>query len=231
VIADRLVDEILRGAYRAGERLPAERDLAEQLSANRSSVREALRRLEQLGLVVVRRGGGATVCSTRDARLRIVRPLLSASGRLDRELALQVLDVHEMLVCGAARLCAERADDDQILHARELLARLAAPGLGRDEFGAVLDSLFEVVTESSGNLVLRLARNELRPVLADELRPLFWRAMRPPDDALLAALRRIDLALAARDAAAAEEGVRALLRGRRPRLLDALAPLAGSTTP
>jgi DNA-binding FadR family transcriptional regulator len=136
-----------------------------------------------------------------------------------------------MLVCGAARLCAERADADQILHARELLARLAAPGLGLDEFGAVLDSLFEVVTESSGNLVLRLARNELRPILADELRPLFWRAMRPPDDALLAALRRIDLALAARDAAAAEEGVRALLRGRRPRLLEALSAPADSRNP
>jgi GntR family transcriptional repressor for pyruvate dehydrogenase complex len=41
-IARALRDEILRGGYRPGERLPSERDLAARMGANRSSVREAL---------------------------------------------------------------------------------------------------------------------------------------------------------------------------------------------
>lgn len=225
-LADRLRDELLRGILRGdwkpGERLPAERDLAQRLSANRSSVREALRSLAQLGLVAVRRGGGATVCSPYEAQLPILGPLLVADGRLDRGLALQILDVHEMIVCGAARLSAERGSDDQLLHARELLGRLASPGLATEEAGRVLDALFEVVTESSGNLVLRLVRNALGPIVTGELRPLLREALRPADETLRARIHAIDRALAARDPLATEEAVRALLRDRRQRLLDAL---------
>jgi GntR family transcriptional regulator, transcriptional repressor for pyruvate dehydrogenase complex len=225
-IADRLRDEILdailRGDWEPGERLPAERELAQRLSVNRSSVREALRSLEQLGLVVVRRGGGATVRSPRDAHLPILRSLLHAGGRLDAALALQILDVHEMLVCGAARLSAERGSDDQLLHARELLSRLGAPGLSREEVGRVLDALFDLVTESSGNVVLRLVRNAIGPIVAGELRPLFWDALRAPDDELRDQLQRIRRALEARDPVATEETVRALLRQRRQHVLAAL---------
>ena len=60
-IAAQLRNDILDGTYKAGERLPAERDLASRLGVNRGSVREALKKLEQMGLVVIRRGDGATV--------------------------------------------------------------------------------------------------------------------------------------------------------------------------
>jgi len=224
-IADRLRDEILRGDYKPGDRLPAERHLARRMSVNRSSVREALRTLEQLGLVAVRHGDGATVRAPREASLAILRPLLLADGRLDRSLALQILDVHEMLVCGAARLSAERASDDQIRHARGLLRRLGEPCLARDDAVQVLDGLFEFVTESSGNLVLRLVRNAIGPIVGGDLRPVFWEALRPSDAELRAQLERIECGLAARDAVATEEAVRTLLRDGRPRLLAALEGL------
>ena len=48
-VADRLQAEILRGKFRPGDRLPTERELAEQLCVNRSSVREGLKKLQQLG--------------------------------------------------------------------------------------------------------------------------------------------------------------------------------------
>lgn len=224
-IAAWLRDEILRGEYKPGDRLPAERHLAKRMSVNRSSIREALRTLEQLGLVAVRRGDGATVRAPSQASLAILRPLLLADGRLDRGLALQILEVHEMLVCGAARLSAERASDEQIRTARALLRRLGAPDLARDDAARVLDGLFEFVTESSGNLVLRLVRNAIGPIVGGDLRPVFWEALRPSDSVLRAQLERIASGLAARDALATEEAVRALLRDGRPRLLAALETL------
>ena len=66
-IAGKLCDEILAGIYKPGERLPAERDLAHQLGANRGSVREALLALERMGLVTTRRGDGHTVRPLREA--------------------------------------------------------------------------------------------------------------------------------------------------------------------
>lgn len=231
-IADRLRGEILRGAYREGERLPAERELASRLDANRGAVREALRMLEQSGLVSVRRGGGATVRPLREASVEIVRHLLFAGGRLDPSLALQVIDVHEMLLAGAARLAVERGSDEQLARAGELLRELVE-AQAEDERLKLLDRLYALVTEASGNLVLRLVRNTLGPILAGELRPYQGR-LRPPRAELEPQVEAILAGLAARDATATEEAVRALLRDRRERLLGILndeSPAAEAPSP
>lgn len=60
-IATRLREAILGGRYGHGERLPAERDLTKHFGAARSTVREALRRLEETGLVARRAGSGTFV--------------------------------------------------------------------------------------------------------------------------------------------------------------------------
>ncbi len=56
-ISAELRDEILRGRYRPGERLPSERDLAQRFEVHRGAVREALKKLEQLGLAKIEAGG------------------------------------------------------------------------------------------------------------------------------------------------------------------------------
>jgi GntR family transcriptional repressor for pyruvate dehydrogenase complex len=107
-IARQLRREILDGRWRPGERLPAERELASQLGVHRSSVREALRKLEELRLVVIRRGDGARVRPIESAGIEIVRDLLLRDGRIDPVVAQQIVDVREMLITGAARLALER---------------------------------------------------------------------------------------------------------------------------
>ena len=84
-IAARLRNDILGGTYKAGERLPAERDLASRLGVNRGSVREALKKLEQMGLVVIRRdrrsGAFAGARASRTAARRARRDRERAGGR------------------------------------------------------------------------------------------------------------------------------------------------------
>ncbi len=60
-IAARLREAIVDGRYTFGERLPAERDLTTHFGASRSTVREALRQLEETGLVIRRIGSGTFV--------------------------------------------------------------------------------------------------------------------------------------------------------------------------
>lgn len=64
-IGFKLKERILAGQYRPGERLPAERDIAEELDISRTVVREALIMLELQGLVEVRKGSGIYVLPQR----------------------------------------------------------------------------------------------------------------------------------------------------------------------
>src|SRR5688572_15537739 len=77
-IADQIAALIERGEYKAGQRLPPERDLAKQLGVSRPSVREALIALEVEGYVEVRVGSGVYVVGprTEDA----AEPLSTDSG-------------------------------------------------------------------------------------------------------------------------------------------------------
>ncbi|NLJ12280.1 MAG: FCD domain-containing protein [Gammaproteobacteria bacterium] len=61
-IVERLETMILEGVLQAGERLPAERKLAEQFGVSRPSLREAIQKLVAKGLLISRQGGGNYVC-------------------------------------------------------------------------------------------------------------------------------------------------------------------------
>lgn len=219
IAADRIRGEILRGTYRAGDRLPGERDMAARLGVNRGAVREALKTLEGQGLVATR-PGGTTVCALHDASISVVRHLVSVDGRANPEVIAQLLDVHEMLVSGAARLAVERGSDDDLLHAGELARALGDPGLSPQELRELFDEIIELITRASGNLVLRLWRNTVRPALAEHLDPL--RDLVKPDPHRGEIVAALDAAIRERDAAATEEAVRRLLRHRRGQLLAAL---------
>lgn len=209
--ADRIRDDILSGTYQAGERLPGERDMAARLGVNRGAVREALKTLELQGLVTTR-PGGTRVRALQEARIGVVRHLLRVNGVANRPLVVQLLDVHEMLVAGAARLAVERGDDDEMARACALVARLADPA--QSELPGLFDEIVELITRASGNLVLQLWRNTVRPALAEHL-DLTGERFRPDPECVA----RLSEAIRRRDAGATEEAVHALLRQRSIQLL------------
>ena len=57
VVADQIRDQILSGRYKAGDRLPSERELVERLGVHRGAVREGLRAVAQQGLIEIKAGG------------------------------------------------------------------------------------------------------------------------------------------------------------------------------
>ncbi len=63
-IVDRLEGMILEGTLTSGQRLPAERALAEQFGVSRPSLREAIQKLVAKGLLVSRQGGGNFVAES-----------------------------------------------------------------------------------------------------------------------------------------------------------------------
>ena len=220
-IARALRDDILRGRYRSGERLPSERALAARTAANRGSVREALKKLEQQRLIEIRRGGGARVAPLNDASPDVLVHLLKLDDPPDPALVGQWIDVYELVAAGAMRLAVERANDAEIAEVRQLLARFADPSMGDQEFLRTTDEIAEVISAASRNLVLRMVRSTLRALFFQRF-PSRRVRLRPPPEVLEPITAWLDQALARRDAPAAEEGVRRLLRSGRESLLKAL---------
>ncbi|MGM0897283.1 MAG: FadR/GntR family transcriptional regulator [Bacillota bacterium] len=68
-IVSEMRDMIREQNIRPGDRIPSERELAEQLAVGRSTIREALRSLELLGLIETRRGEGTFLADPRKHRL------------------------------------------------------------------------------------------------------------------------------------------------------------------
>src|SRR4051812_12885692 len=79
-----LVQDVLSGRYEPGEKLPTQRALAAELDVNMASVREAVKRLEQLGLVEVRHGDAMRVTDWRTSGgLDVIAHVLFTAGGVD----------------------------------------------------------------------------------------------------------------------------------------------------
>lgn len=157
----RLVDEILSGRWPAERPAPSERDLALALQVNRHSVREALKRLQQAGLVHISHGGKTRVLDWRSHAGLDMLAALAAGGVVPIERALADAAVMRRTIgADAARLCAERADDEQ-------LAAVAAAADGYPESGDLNDlrdadlAFWTAVVIGSGNVAYRLGLNTL----------------------------------------------------------------------
>ncbi|MEL6179659.1 MAG: GntR family transcriptional regulator, partial [Myxococcota bacterium] len=86
-VFEALLSGIIEGDYVPGARLPAERDLAQQLGASRSALREAVRRLTAWRLVEPRRGSGVVVRDRNEWAMEVVPAYIRAevmSGKVER---------------------------------------------------------------------------------------------------------------------------------------------------
>ena len=214
-----LSDAILSGRYAPGEKLPTQRTLAADLEVNMASVREAVKRLEQLNLVEVRHGDAMRVSDWRtQGGLDVVAHLLFAAGGVDRPTMASLLEARRLMLTEAARLAAARRTAAQ---AGELEALAGRVGEVVDAQEAqLLDLAFMTqLVEASGNVVFVLILNTVRRIYLENAER--FEAVAVPD---LAPLYR-KAAKAVRDGAAqrAAGAVSELAGEQEARLLEALA--------
>jgi GntR family transcriptional regulator, transcriptional repressor for pyruvate dehydrogenase complex len=161
-IHSRLRAEILSGALPPGAAVPSERRLSEQLGASRHAVREALKRLQESGLVRISHGGATRVRDwRRDGGLDLLLAL-AAQGEVPPELEADraALELRACIGADAARRCAERAGAAEraaIVARAEALAAAAEPEARNAEY----ERLWDAIVDGSGNVAYRLALNTL----------------------------------------------------------------------
>lgn len=122
----QLKGKIIDGELQAGERLPSERVLSEESGVNRGAVREAIKRLQQAGLVAVRQGGKHEVLDYRQQGSLELLPslLINSKGQVEPKVVRSVMAMRSAL---APEIAADAA-------------RLGGGALA-DELGAVLDAM------------------------------------------------------------------------------------------
>ncbi len=167
-IADSLIREILQGRYQPGDRLPSERDLAARFDANRGSVREAVKKLEQIGLVEVQPGGGR-IMPLQESSLDVVGYLFAMNERPDPALVHQVLTVMSSLMQLAVESAVGQASDEDIVELRAIVAELLEPGIDQEARFAARMALGHKFMRSSNNLPLMLIARSLRIQFVEHL--------------------------------------------------------------
>ena len=222
LVHGRLRADILGGRLAPGAAVASERVLAEELGVNRHAVREALKRLEQAGLVRITQGGPTRVRDWREsAGLEVLLDLVTGAGEPPPELARAVLEMRESIAVDAARRCAARATDAQRAEIAALAERAAAlietegsgsaPNRSRPpQTDLHLDegyaALWRVVVVGAQNVAYQLALTSL--VGALDAHPGVAALVRPTD---AGGVRLLADAIAARDTDAAEQAARRLL--------------------
>tara|TARA_B110000503_G_scaffold63012_1_gene99661 strand:+ start:366 stop:1097 length:732 start_codon:yes stop_codon:yes gene_type:complete len=156
-----LRSEILKGQYRPGERLPSERDLAVRFESNRGAIREAIKKLEQLGIVVVA-PGGVRVLPVEEATLEVLGYLLELGEIQKPELIAQVLDVLAVVTSLSARSAVVESSDENITEMVQLVDQLVHTISNKEKHTAIWIQFSDKMLSIHKNLVLRLVGNGLR---------------------------------------------------------------------
>lgn len=118
---DRIKDQIVSGRWRPGDRLPPEKHLGEQLGLSRNSLREAVKALEVLGVLDVRRGDGTYVTSLEPGALL---EILSFVVDVQQDSSvLDLLEVRSLLEPAAAAMAARRVNDTNVDELRSLVIK------------------------------------------------------------------------------------------------------------
>tara|TARA_R100000687_G_C6451255_1_gene165428 strand:- start:1464 stop:2210 length:747 start_codon:yes stop_codon:yes gene_type:complete len=162
-VFDQLRKRIVSNSIQAGDELPSERVLCELLQVNRGAVREAIKRLQQAGLVQVRHGGATTVLDYRAAAGLELLPslLINEAGEIQVDTARSIIRMRQILSPEIARDAAQQANENLVTQLQTLLDRMRTRQDTAQRQFAVFE-FWELLVEGSGNIAYRLALNSLR---------------------------------------------------------------------
>jgi GntR family transcriptional regulator, transcriptional repressor for pyruvate dehydrogenase complex len=158
----RIYEEIVRqvkqliseGRFKSGDRLPPERELAEKFVVSRTSVREALRALESLGLIDIRPGEGTFV---REVSIDALIGPLALVMTSQREAIGELFEARRVLEPAIAALAASRATPDEVQEMERILEDQARE-IAEGRTGLAQDAAFHAAigTASHNRAITRL---------------------------------------------------------------------------
>ena len=146
-VMDTIIGRIQAREFNVGDKLPTERQMAEELGVSRPSIREALRALECMGYIRSTVGGGTYISETTADNISLS---FSAMMLTDKQFAIDIIEVRKYLEVHMAELAAKNASKAQIARIyktiHDMLAEVEAGGSGING-----DNLFHVEVARASN--------------------------------------------------------------------------------
>ena len=204
VICDQIRDRISRGELRPGDRLPSEKELAEQFNISRTAVHEAMRSLEVSGLVEVRTGinGGSFIHSGNNLGIKQVVQDMVALGQVS---IANVTEARVELMATAIRLACERATDEDLdLIETDIIyhTQLFENGGGSRNSQSVI-RFYELIARATHNQVIVM----MVEALSEVIRTLLAQVGPSPRKDIMSVRRKVLLLMRERNPKAAIEAM------------------------
>jgi DNA-binding FadR family transcriptional regulator len=161
-VVDALLDRIVAGELEPGTLLPNEPRLCEAFGVSRTVIREAIKILEQKGLVRAKQGQGTRVAMPDEWNL-LDPMVLEASVRRDKDLGIldDVIEVRRVLESEMARQAAVKATAGDRAEMKGLLDQLSAEVITPEHHMLTDLQFHDAVMRASGN---RLSRAVVRAI-------------------------------------------------------------------
>lgn len=159
---------IVDGQLNAGEKLPSERQLAEQFNVSRPSLREAIQKLEAKGVVERRQGGGTYVVNRMSEQLN--DPLFELLAK-HPESQFDLLEFRHALEGISSYYAALRGTNADLERIAESIKSIVSSQ--RDSIDAQVDALTEFygrIAEASHNVILLHVVQSMQELLAENIR-------------------------------------------------------------
>jgi GntR family transcriptional repressor for pyruvate dehydrogenase complex len=151
-IVRQIEESIQKGELSAGSQLPPERDLAKQFGVSRTAVREAIKALQEKGLVDAFPGRGTFVTTgTPNAMRRSLDRLVNSGEEEGRAYLVEVRDILEPEI---AALAAERADDEAVATMREAVKTMDSAAWDSDVYIEADLDFHLALAEAAGNPIV-----------------------------------------------------------------------------
>ena len=226
-IVNQVIEALFAGQLKPGQFLGTEAQLTETFRTSRVPIREALGRLEALGVVTIKTGagGGATIAEGNPDQFATALAVQFMLVQVSPE---EIFDARIGIECRAAELAAENITDDEVEQLRRLLGKITAPNLSRRaSVERILDFHSAIVAASRSRTLITLMH-----ALEHALLNLFNSVEPDPElnRARYISLEGLLERIAARDGEGAFTAMRKHLTSRRQSLIYRLKQVSGGTS-
>jgi len=207
-IAQQVEQRLLTGDLKVGDRLPPERELAEQFGVSRTAVREAVKALRQKGLVEVQPGRGTFITNGTSRAVRHSLDLLMKIGGAHG--SANLVEVREIIEPEIAALAAARATEEHVAAMREAVATMDTALQDPDAFIEADLDFHLALAEATQNALIPTLIDSIVDLLREQ-RARIFRVDGGPQRGQYHHKRILDT-IVRRDPEAAREAMRAHLR-------------------
>ena len=167
-VAAQIKRAILSGKLKPGDKLPTERELVEQFHASRVSVREAVRALEHLGLVRIKRGHGGGTYVTGADHHRVAESFW-IKMQLSKGTLNHLTEARLLLEPGLCRLAAQHATSHDLSRLEAVVAEQEAAVRAKRETASYDLKFHRTLIEAARNPILALTTVAVIDLLVNAL--------------------------------------------------------------